>query len=723
MKKKNIYPKPVKVPTTLQMEAAECGAASLDMVLSYYGKFIPLEELRIVCGISRDGSKASNMMKAARAYGLEGKGYRKDPAELKKMPGPTIIHWNFNHFVVFLGYRKGHFYLNDPGSGHRIVSEEEFDQSFTGIVLSFKPGPKFKKSGRKPSLVRSLQKRLHGSWNGLTYLILVQLSLVIPGLLIPVFSKIFIDDILLGNNRDWFLLLIIGLGFTAVLRGILTWVQRYFLVRMETKLSLTTSGQFLWHILRLPVEFFTQRMAGDICVRMQSNDRIAQLLSGRLATNVLNAIMIIFYFILMYSYSPHLALVGAGVTVLNVVYLQMVSRKRVDLNRRLVQDTRRLMGTSMAGLQAIETLKATGSESDFFVKWSGHQTKQLVDNQEIGVSTQFLNAVPSFLNVLTNSIVLVYGGFLIMDGQMTIGMLVAFQSLMISFITPVSSLVGLGSELQEVKGEMENLDDVLRYPIDQSEKDVFPDQIVVEDTQKLTGQMDIVGLSFGYNPLEPPLIEGFTLHLKPGSRVALVGRSGSGKSTVAKLITGIYKKWSGEILFDGKKREVIESEVISNSLAIVDQDICLLSGTIRDNLTLWDTTVDEQDIVRAAKDACIHDDITSRPGGYDAVLDEQGTNFSGGQRQRLEIARALINNPSILIFDEATSALDTVTERKIDENLRRRGCTTIIVAHRLSTIRDCDEIILLDRGKIAQRGTHDELKGMDGHYAHLIEAG
>ena len=711
-----------KVPTVFQMEAVECGAASLAMILAYFGKYIPLEELRVACGVSRDGSKASNILKAARKYDLEAKGFRKEPESLKEMQMPLVVHWNFSHFLVLEGFHNGKVFLNDPGTGSRVVTEEEFSQSFTGVVLTFEPTPQFEKDGRKPSLIVALRKRLKGSETALVYIILVGLALVIPGLAIPVFARIFVDDILLSGRDSWLAPLLLGMGITAVLRGILTWLQQYYLLRLETKIALTTSGQFLWHILRLPTEFFSQRFAGDITSRMQSNDRVAKLLSGKLATTALNLIMIIFYFTLMLEYNVILALVGLVIALINVLYLKFASANRVDQNQKLLKDRGKLVGTGMSGLQIIETLKATGSESDFFAKWSGYQAKSLNSEQELGVSSQFLTAFPTFLTGINNTIVLALGGYLIMEGQMTIGMLVAFQSLMVSFMSPVTGMVGLGTELQEVEGEMNRLDDVLKYSIDQEAEGNLGETIPYNG-EKLEGYIELNQVTFGYSSLEPPLIEDFSLSLRPGSRVALVGGSGSGKSTVAKIIAGTYRPWSGNIFFDGQPRTSFQRATINNSLAMVDQDISMFQGTVRDNISLWDETISEFEVVRAAKGACIHDDITVRSGGYDHPVEEGGKNFSGGQRQRLEIARALAQNPTIIIMDEATSALDPVTERNIDENIRRRGCTCIIVAHRLSTIRDCDEIIVLEKGKIEERGTHEELKGRAGIYAKLIQTG
>jgi len=712
--------KPVKVPTILQMEAVECGAASLAMILAYYGRHVPLEELRIACGISRDGSKASNLCKAGRGYGLEVKAFRKEPSDLKSMKVPMIIHWNFNHFLVLEGFKNGKVYLKDPSVGAMVVLEEEFDQSFTGVVITFKKSSGFIKGGEPPNTISSLIKRTKGSKVAMLFIVFTGLALVIPGLVIPVFSRVFLDEILLGGKSDWMIPLLAGMCATALLRGMLTWMREYYLLRLDTKISITESGKFLWHVLRMPVEFFSQRYAGDISSRMSSNNTVANVISGQLTSTVLDILMLVFYLILMLQYNILLTMMAVLAAILQIVYLRYVSKSRKDKNKKLMQDNGKMMGAAMSGLQTIETLKATGSEGDFFSRWSGHQAKVMNATQELSVSSGYLSAVPSLITTLTNTSVLAIGGFAIMNGSMTVGLLVAFQSLMSSFLQPVKSLLDLGSAIQNLEGDINRLEDVYRYPEDKMLQNENIDCEGSEFKQKLEGHIEVRDLSFGYSTLEEPLIKDFSLTLKPGSRVALVGGSGSGKSTVGKLISGILSPWSGEILFDGKSRMEIPRHILSSSLAVVDQDICMLSGTIKENLTLWDNTVSELDIIRAAKDAFIHDDITVRAGGYENNMDEGGKNLSGGQRQRLEIARALVNSPSILILDEATSALDPNTEKILDLNIRRRGCTCIIVAHRLSTIRDCDEIIVLNKGKIVQRGTHEELKLEKGYYAELI---
>lgn len=709
-----------RTPTVLQMEAVECGAAALGILMGHYGKFVPLEVLRQACGVSRDGSKASNVVKAARSYGFEARGFRYEPAEVLALQQPVIVFWNFNHFLVLEGVSKAGVHLNDPASGPRTVSQEEFDEGFTGVTLVIAPGPDFQPGGEASSIFTGLRRRLPLGEPALLFLVLAGLFLVLPGLVLPVFSKIFIDDYLIGHLDSWIKPLLLGMGVTAILQGLLIWLQRYYLTRFHAKLAMATSSQFFWHVLRLPVMFYAQRSAGDISSRVAINNRVAELLTGELATTLLNVLVLLFYAALMFSYDLVLTLVGMAVAVLNVVFLRQVARQRKDVNMKLAADGGKLLGTSMNGLQMIETLKASGMESDFFAKWAGHHAKVVNGLQQMGSQGVLLMAVPPLLTALNGVLILSLGGLRVMDGALTMGTLVAFQSLMASFLQPVNQLVALGAGIQEMEGDMKRLDDVLEYaPDPQADPSQAP---VAEAPARLEGLVELRQVSFGYSPLEAPLVQDFNLVLRPGTRVALVGASGCGKSTLSRLVMGLYEPWGGAILFDGKPRKEWPRATLVNSLAMVSQEIALFEGSIRDNLCLWDDSIPEEQLVRAAQDACIHDALVTRPGGYDAPVQEGGANFSGGQRQRLEIARALAVNPRVLVLDEATSALDPLTERLLDDNLRRRGCTCLIVAHRLSTIRDCDEIIVLDQGRVVQRGTHEEMRLAPGPYAALMQA-
>ncbi|MBN3958714.1 NHLP family bacteriocin export ABC transporter peptidase/permease/ATPase subunit [Nostoc sp. NMS8] len=711
-----------RTPTLLQMEAVECGAASLAMILGYYGRIVPLAELRQACGISRDGSKASNILNAARSYALQAKGFKIDLENLKELVCPYIVFWNFNHFLVVEGFTKKQVFLNDPATGRRAVSLEEFSEAFTGVVLVFETSPEFQKGGRKPNLFVALWSRLQGSIYPLIYCILAGFFLVLPGLAMPAFSQIFVDQILIQGREDWLRPLIYAMLFTALVSGLLTRLQLQLLRRMKIKLAMGMSSKFIWHLLHLPVSFYDQRFAGEISSRIQLNDRLANLLSGKLATTVISAVMVIFYALVMLQYDKVLTLIGIAFVIVNLVALQWVARLRVDTNIRLMQEEGKVSGIAIAGLQSIETLKASGLESDFFTRWAGYYAKAINVRQDMDSLNQGLGTLPAFLSGITSMLLIAVGGLRVMDGALTIGMLIAFQSLMQQFMQPVNQLISLGGDLQELEGSLNRLDDVLQNPteIDNSQSSLSASASLREP--KLQGYLELHNITFGYNRTAPPLIENFSLSLQPGQRVALVGGSGSGKSTVAKLVAGLYEPWTGEIYFDGQPRQQIPHQVLVNSIATIEQEIMLIAGSVRDNLTLWDTTIPDSNLTQACRDAAVDQIVRSLPGGYGADLLEGATNLSGGQRQRLEIARALVNNPSILLMDEATSALDAETEKIIDQNLRLRGCTCLIVAHRLSTIRDCDEIIVLNRGKVVQRGTHDELCSREGFYLELIKS-
>lgn len=714
----------IRTPTVLQMEAVECGAASLAMVLAYYERYVPLEELRLHCGVTRDGSKASNVLKAARSYGLVAKGFKKEPPDLRSLPLPLIVFWNFNHFVVVEGFRAGKVHLNDPACGRRVVSDDEFDQSFTGVVLTFEKGPEFAPGGQRPSTVDALKRRFVGVENALAYVVLVGLALVIPGLVIPAFSSIFVDKLLVAHMDSWLRPLLIGMIVAALLRATLTWLEASMLLRIRSKISLSSAAKFFWHVLRLPIEFFTQRSGGELSTRVAINDRVAALLSGDLAHAFLDIAKALFFGLLMFSYDGVLSFIAIVIVAGNLALTRMIAERTRETSMKLALDGGRVMAVSMNGLAIMETIKSNGSESGFFEKWAGYQAKYLNSEQQLARVGFVLQVLPPFLFGVNSLLILGIGGVRVIDGHLSIGMLVAFQSLVASFTEPAGRLASLSNKIQEVDGDMKRLDDVMRYPLDPWATKV---PLVPADGKqlkpKMEGYVSLDNISFGYNRSQYPLVESFTMHVRPGQRVAIVGPSGCGKSTVSKLVMGLYPPWEGTIFFDGRPREEYARYEYTNSVALVDQDIVLYEGTVRDNLTLWDSSIPEADVIQAAKDAQIHDMILARQGGYDSMIDEGGRNMSGGQRQRIELARALATNPRVLVLDEATSALDANTEKLVDDAIRRRGCTCIIIAHRLSTIRDCDEIIVMSFGHVVERGRHDDLMLIDnGFYQRLMRS-
>ncbi|MBR3747569.1 MAG: NHLP family bacteriocin export ABC transporter peptidase/permease/ATPase subunit, partial [Selenomonadaceae bacterium] len=694
----------VKVPTILQMEATECGAASLSMILAHYKLWLPLEKLRQECGVNRDGSKASCVIRAARNRGCNANGYRWNADRLKEVGEfPLIIHWEFNHFVVLEGIKGDTVYLNDPAMGRRTVKWDEFRTSYTGVALRVVPNENFKPEGRRYNIFKAVAEKLAQDKWAVLFILLLNLGMIIPGLASPVFSQIFLDDILTRKHPDWMFNFCLAMTVSFIVCGVMNWLQAVILTRWQRKLTLADSSSFFWHLLRLPMQFFNQRYAAEVASRVNFNESIAGVLSGPAETAVLNLLVAIFYLLLLLQYDVTLTIIGVFFSSIDLIIFFALRRHLTDLNMRIQQDSGKCYGVTMNGLSMIETIKANGNESDFFSKWAGYRAKVLSASQDAALWQMTSTIIPTLLGGINGALIMTLGGFSIMDGAMTAGMFMAFQNLMGSFQAPVNAFLGLGSTLQSTEMQMQRLDDVRRYEIDDLN---CSDEEISGNVERLSGELELRNINFGYSPLEKPLLKDFSLHIRPGHWVAVVGASGSGKSTVAKIVTGLYEEWSGQVLFDGKIRREIPRAAIVNSIAAVDQDIFQITGTITENLTLFDSSVEKADVIRAAKDACIHEDILQLDKGYDAEVSEGGLNFSGGQRQRLEIARALAVNPSLLILDEATSALDPVTDQTVLENIRRRGCSCLIVAHRLSTIRDADEIIVLSQGNVVERGTH-----------------
>lgn len=717
--KQPVKGKAAKVPVVIQLEALECGAACLTMILAYYEKHIPLEQVRVDCGVSRDGSNAKNILKAARSYGLTAKGYRYEPAALKESGQfPCIIHWNFNHFVVLCGFKKNKAVINDPAKGTVLVDMDTFDTSFTGICLVFEPGEVFEPGGKPKSIWKFAKKKFQGTGAAFALVVITTVITSLIGILTPGFSNVFADRLLSGTNPEWFYPFIFGMSGIVLIQIIVSWISQVYTLKADGKIAIVSNSEYMWHVLRLPVEFFSQRMAGDMISRKSQNASIANTLISVMAPLVIESGMLVFYLFVMLRYSPVLTLIGILSILLNLLLSRYISGRRVNLARVMSRDEGKLQGMTIAGVEMMETIKASGAENGFFERWSGTQAAVNRGKVKFTKMNAYLGILPTTLSVLTSALVFMGSVWLCMNGEWTVGMITAFSGFLTSFMSPANQIIGATQMFQEMRTSMERIEDVMEYPVDVDYSKVEKDPEGGFD--KLTGKIELKNITFGYSRLSEPLLKDFSMTLEPGQSVAFVGSSGCGKSTLAKLISGLYKPWSGEILFDGKPISEINRNVFTGSLAVVDQDIILFEDTVAENIRMWDKSIEDFEVIMAARDAQLHEDIMKREGGYRHKLTEGGRNFSGGQRQRLEIARVLAQDPTIIIMDEATSALDAKTEFNVVKSIKDRGITNIVVAHRLSTIRDCDEIIVLDHGSVVERGTHEELYARGGAYLELV---
>jgi len=709
-----------RTPSVLQLEASECGAAALAIILGYYGRFAPLDELRTLCGVSRDGSKASNVLRAARALGMEAKGMKAEPEQLGELELPLIAFVNFNHFLVVEEIGDRHVWVNDPAAGRRRESIEEFEQSFTGVALVFQPGPEFRRGDTRPSLIQSLRNRFDGVRGALGFVFLVSLALVVPGIVLPVFSRIFVDYVLIRALDDWLLPLAIGMALTAAARFALLQLQSQTLLNARLQMSLSTGRALMAKLLELPVAFFEQRYSGEIADRVRLNESLCDLLTGRLAQAAISLVTAFFFLVVMLFYNLGLTLAILALALLNAAVLILSNRFLAERYRKISIDEGKLSGARVAGLKDMETFKASGAEDMLFARWTGLAMAAQNGRQTVAAVTAVIAPLPPLIGALITATVIIWGGYAVMAGEMTLGGLVGYQTLAASFIAPVAALAGFGAELHQVRSFTGRLDDVMGQSSDP--RFTTPPMAQASAGAPPRGSLRLDQVSFGYAPLDPALIEGLTLDLAPGMRIALVGASGSGKSTVGKLIAGLAHPTAGAVLVDDRPLLDWPRELLAPRLAYVRQEVMLFEGTVRDNLTLWDERISEPEMIQAARDAQVHDVIASRPGGYDAAILEGGANFSGGEKQRIEIARALATDPAVLVLDEATSALDPIGEHKVMEAIRRRGLTCVLIAHRLSAIRDCDLIVVLDRGRVIEQGDHRTLHAAGGAYARLVES-
>ena len=710
----------------LQMEDTECGAVCLGIVLAYFGRWVSVEELRESCAVNRDGCDAADITRAARGYGLESKGWRREPDQLSAMTMPLIIFWEFNHFLVLEGFRRGNYLVNDPANGHRTLSAEEFDQGFTGVALSFEAGPEFRAGGSRPGVFRRLWPWLADVTGPLAFALCCGLLLALPLAVLPFLLSIFVDYVLSGREPQWGIALAGGVALAGGFVYLLTWLRQRCLRLLAVRLSVDHADRFIRRLFRLRMRFFTNRYGGDLTTRIQLIDQVATVATEQFVGLVIELVTSAVFLFFLFLYDPVLAGAVAALGAVNLYIMRLLSQGRVGENRRLQREQGKLQGVGMYGLINIDSLQATSGEIGFFSHWSGYQARELLARQRFVEIGHLMGALPGVFTILGNAVVLGVAGWRVIEGDMSLGMMMGCYVLATYFLMPIGRFALFADLFQVLEANLQRLEDVMDAPEDEYfQKGVERPAASSEfsRTVRLSGQLELRNVEFGHKANREPMFRGFDLNIEPGQRVALVGPTGSGKSTLALLAAAVHQPWSGGVFLDGHPRSEIPRGLLASSVAMVDQRVFMFAGTVRENLCLWNPEIPEQDLVAAATDAAIHDEIMSRSQGYDSPVDEGGRNFSGGQRQRLEIARALVGNPSLLILDEATSALDPITEVRIDDALRRRGCSCLIVAHRLSTIRDCDLIVVLDGGREVQRGTHPDLMAdQEGLYRHLMES-
>ena len=712
-----------RVPVIMEMTSQECGAACLAMVLAYYGKWVPLEEVAKDCNVFREGSQLENIIRAANGHGLVTE-TRKMEAEALCSKGrfPCILRWKRNQYTVLCGTRGNSIFLNDPALGDLVLSMEDFRESYGGECLFLEPGPTFERVGEKKGQFLYLEKKLIGIRYAMVFVALVTATISFMTLFRSMFSRIFLERMLTQLEPTWTVPFLWGLSAITIVELTALWVKAVYSLRLEGKLAVSGNSNYMWKVLNLPMEFFSQRGAGDLQKRMKTNALMAHEMIETLAPLAINTFMMVFYLVVMFRYSLLLTLIGIVSLLIQGWTSKLIADKRANSVRAMLRASNMMASEITSGIEMIETVKANAVEAGLFEKWVGYLAGNNNSFVRFMKIEKYYGTIPQAISSVTDVLILVLGIYLTMQGQFTAGMLMAFQSFLKQFMGPVQILLSSGKKAQELRSKAEQLEDVMSYPSPEVFKKEDGGDSAQETYEKLTGNLVMRDVTFGYSRLKPPLIEDFRLELRPGQKVAFVGASGCGKSTLSKLLTGLYSPWSGEILFDGKKLSEIDARVFSDSVAMVEQEITLFEDTVANNIKMWDDSIDDQEMIRACKDARIHDDILQREGGYSYRIVEGGKDFSGGQRQRMEIARALVKNPSILIMDEATSALDATTEFEVMQTLAARGIVCVIIAHRLSTIRDCDEIIVLDHGKVVERGTHEQLLALNGRYKTLVSS-
>lgn len=707
-----------KVKPVLQMEVTECGAASLCMILDYYGKSVTMEQLRLECGVSRNGVNAKNIARAAMLHGLKPRALKVGIHAARGLKFPAIIHWNMDHFVVLCGFTKKGAVIADPASGLRQIPEDEFSNNFTGIALEFTPTESFEKNRtlkNKNDYIKSCLK----SFAPVMFIFLIcEFCVLASGGVLPFLSSVYINRVLLDGKIQQ-LSFVTAVLLACLLLAFLGGVIRVSTInRVVKQLNAKLNLGFFEHILKLPIEFFLQRNSGELAMRQGEAMNTGRLIVSMLPFIFTSMLQVLVYLGLLFFMNLKIAAIGVTMVVVNFIAAVLASKRYREKVMRSDRERAMLQGLISQTIDAMETIKSCGCEDAVFERLISAGSISINARTEIEKTSVLTNTVFTFLNTFSSALVIVAGIWEILFSSLTTGSLIALQGVMVAMLAPVGSAMNMGFQIQQLSGITHRTNDVMRY---------MEDTKFAEEEQKELTELDsditLEDITFGYSPLDTPILQNFDLHIKKGGSLAIIGGSGSGKSTVAKLIAGLFCEKDGKIYFGSRERKEIRRDDFYSETAVVTQNIRLFEGTVLDNITMFDHTIPYDDVVAAAKIACIHEGIIARPSGYREWVSENGRNFSGGQRQRIEIARAIVKKPRLLIMDEATSALDADTEMNIMKAVSDMGITTIVVAHRLSAIRYCDSIMVMKNGEITEYGTHCDLMALNGEYAALQKEG
>lgn len=707
----------IKTPTVIQMENAECGAAALAIILHYYGAQAPLEKLRKDCGIGREGSKAINIVRAAKLHGLHCESFEVGEVEdCYHIRVPCILYWGFNHFVVLEGLTVNKVYINDPACGRRVLSWEAFGQEFTGVVIGMVPTKSFQKI-KKSNLLKTLIFEQLGQFNGFyTFILLSSLFLILPGIALPAFAKIFIDDILIKGNISWLAALILGLMGTAIIRNILTWFQLHAILKYKIKFLSSNSARLIWRILHLPILFFQQRYIGDICYRAGGYQRIGDIVSVKLTMAFINLLLASVYITFIFLFSWQIATIVSVLTfAIYCVYL-MTKRKVRDYTFQYLQLSGTLSGIETHTLQSVETIKACNEQDMFFDSWASKHAQTIDMQQKLMFVHQTANVFIKWFVGLANVLILAIGANMIIGGQLSAGSLIAIQTLSMSVFSPIMALFSFGQDIEAIKGDLNRIADISNYPIEQPRSC----NVSEESSSNKTNKLDFKGVEYSYGLYDPTILKHIDINVQRGEKVSLVGTSGSGKSTIAKLAVGLLTPTKGKVYLNDLELQGNNKGNLSNSIGYVDQEIFLFEGTLRENLCFWKGGIDDADMLLAIDEVGLFDFFVQK-GGLEFFITEGGSNLSQGQKQRVEIARALLYQPDMLILDEATSALDEAIERNLHEKISRKNIGVLTIAHRLSSVQNSDRIYVLDQGKIISVGTHTALLDSCALYNRLYQ--